>query len=139
VRWLGAALLILVPGCARRAPSTALATNARTSCTASPSPDATVYDTTQVTKKPVAVSGPQMPYPDQLRQQGINGHVVLAVTINADGNVDGQSVTVLWRDRPEFEREALRWLRGAQFMPGCIGGNAVRVRIALPFDWRVKS
>jgi len=97
-----------------------------------------VYDTTHVTKKPLAISGPQVSYPDQLRQQGINGHVELAVIINADGSVD-RSVTVVWRDRPEFEREALKWLSEARFSPGCIGDTAVRVRIVLPIRWTVKS
>lgn len=139
VRWLAVTLFTVSLACARRPSSSEVATAARTPCVASPSADSTVYDTTQVTKKPTPITGPPVPYPDHLRQQGITGRVVLSAIINTDGNIDGRSVTVLWRDRPEFEREALRWTREARFWPGCIGDNAVRVRIALPFDWRIKS
>jgi TonB family protein len=139
MRWLAAVLSPLVLGCATRAPSSDLARGATPRCVDSPSPDSTVYDTTHITRKPWAISGPQMSYPDQLRQQGINGHVELSVIINADGSVDRRSVTVVWRDRPEFEREALKWVSEARFSPGCIGDNAVRVRIALPIRWTVKS
>jgi len=139
VRCLAAVLLPLVLGCATRAPSSDLARAGAPPCVYSPSLDSTVYDTTRVTKKPSAMSGPRMSYPDQLRQQRINGHVELSVIINADGSVDRQSVTIVWRDRPEFEREALNWLSEARFSPGCIGDKAVRVRIALPIRWTVKS
>jgi len=78
-------------------------------------------------------------YPDDLRRRLINGHVVLAVVINADGRPDQQSVVVLRSDRPPFVQEALRWVAGATYWPGCREGHAVRVRVAVPVDFTVKG
>ena len=112
---------------------------ARTSCVGLVSEDSTVFDTTQVSEKPQAISGPMVAYPDDLRRRLINGHVVLAVVINADGRPDQQSVVVLRSDRPPFVQEALRWVAGATYWPGCREGHAVRVRVAVPVDFTVKG
>ncbi len=107
------------------------------SCAENPSRDTTVLDTTQVSRKPEVVSGPRIPYPDELRRQRVSGRVVYALTINADGSLDSASVDVLRSDRAEFERVARQYLQGARFSLGCRDGQAVRVRIALPIDSRI--
>jgi TonB family protein len=98
-----------------------------------------VFDTTQVSEKPHAIRGPPVSYPVDLRVRRVEGTVVIGTVINADGSVDRDSITILRGDLVAFEREALRWLAGARFWPGCREGRAVRVRIALPFTWRIRG
>jgi len=107
------------------------------SCASNPSPDTTVFDTTQVSKKPVVISGPRLSYPDELRQQGISGRVVYSLIVNTDGRADYHSIRVLRSDHFEFEQTSRLYVQQALFSPGCIGGQAVRVRIALPIDFKV--
>jgi TonB family protein len=110
----------------------------RTSCSGLSNTDTTVYDTTQVTERPYARSGPRPEYPDELRRRYIEGHVVLSVVIAIDGTVDPSSITIIKRDRPAFEDQALRWARGASYWPGCRAGVPVRVRFALPMDFTIR-
>jgi TonB family protein len=110
----------------------------RTSCSGLSNADTTVYDTTQVTERPYARSGPRPEYPDDLRRRYIEGHVVLSVVIAVDGTVDPASITIIKRDRTPFEAQTLRWARGASYWPGCRSGVPVRVRIALPMDFTIR-
>ena len=106
-------------------------------CQDNPSSDTTVFDTTQVSRRPDIVSGPDLEYPDRLRSQGISGRVVLSMIINADGRVEPQSIERVFSVHPEFERSARRYLREVVFNPGCREGQAVRVRVRIPIDFRV--
>jgi TonB family protein len=110
----------------------------RTSCSGLSNADTTVYDTTQVTERPYARSGPRPAYPDALRRDYIEGHVVLSVIIAVDGTVDRSSIAIIKRDRPAFEAQALRWARGASYWPGCRSGVPVRVQIALAMDFTIR-
>jgi len=64
--------------------------------------------------------------------------VVYSVIINANGRVDAGSITVLRSDHPEFESASRQMIEQAEFSPACLNGEAVRVRIAVPVDFRVK-
>jgi protein TonB len=99
--------------------------------------DTTVYDTTQVTTRPLILSGPDLHYPDRARQEGIQGRVVLAVVVNADGKVEPSSVRVAEVANYQLEREATRYARGALFQPACLDGRPVRVRVRLPIDFKI--
>ena len=103
----------------------------RTSCSGLVSQDTTVYDTTQVR--------PRIEYPKDLRDRRVQGHVVLAAIVAVDGKVEASSLTTLEGDHREFEAQAARWAKGALFWPGCRSGLPVRVRIALPFDFRTRE
>ena|SRR5437868_11080143 len=111
----------------------------RTSCSGLVSHDTTVYDTTQVSEKPYVRSGPRIEYPEDLRYRRVQGHVVLAAIVGVDGKVEASSITVLEGDHPEFEAQAARWAKGALCWPGCRFGLPVRVRVALPFDFRTRG
>jgi len=111
----------------------------RTSCSGLVSHDTTVYDTTQVSEKPYVRSGPRIEYPEDLRYRRVQGHVVLAAIVGVDGKVEASSITVLEGDHPEFEAQAARWAKGALYWPGCRFGLPVRVRVALPFDFRTRG
>ena len=107
-----------------------------TSCAGLVSTDSTVYDTTQVAEQPVVRSGPRPEYPMRERQHRIQGRVLIAVIIEADGSPNQESVRVLSSVDPALDREALRWVSGASFWPACRDGRPVRVREAIPIDFR---
>ena len=81
-------------GCAARGQRVGAPGESRTSCMGLLSGDTTVFDTTQVSEKPLALSGPVPDYPMGLRLQHISGRVVLAAVIKADGRADPTSITV---------------------------------------------
>ena len=98
--------------------------------------DSTVYDTTQVIQRPVVYDAPRLHYPAQARARGVEGRVLLAVTVNADGRPDPQSIQTISSPDSELTIAAVRWVRGAKFEPVCLAGEAVRVRVAIPVDFK---
>jgi len=139
VRRLAPLLIQLLSSCAAQGltQSASLATAPVASCQGNPSSDTTVFDTTQVVRRPEILSGPNLTYPDELRSQGISGRVVLSMIINADGTLERRSIERVFSDHPDFEKSAIRYLRAAVFSPGCRSGQAVRVRVRIPIDFRV--
>jgi protein TonB len=133
-------LLVLMSGCATLRPGQAesLAAHSVPSCQGNPSSDTTVYDTTQVSRRPEILSGPRPQYPDELRSQGVSGRVVLSIIINADGALERRSIERVFSDHPDFEKSAIQYVRGAVYSPGCREGQAVRVRARIPIDFRVR-
>ena len=132
-------VILLAIGCAgpRSAALESAAAVSADSCTLHRSRDSTVFDTTQVSRKPIVLSGPRLEYPDGLRRRRISGRVIYAVTINADGSLDPGTVDVIRSDHPDFEWNARQYIQEARFAPGCRAGQAVRVRMALPIDFRI--
>ena len=131
----------LALGCAAASTSSARATAFRgaTSCAGLPSTDSAVYDTSQVTEHPRVRSGPRPEYPSVERHRRIQGRVIIGVIVEPDGTVALDSVRVVQSVDPALDREALRWVRGASFWPACRDGRPVRVRIAVPIDFRIKG
>ena len=97
--------------------------------------DSVVYDTTQVTQRPVVYEAPPLKYPAKARANGIHGRVLLAVTINRDGRADAQSIQAISSPDVELTEAAIRWVRSAKFEPVCREGRPVRVRVAVPVDF----
>ncbi len=129
-------------GCAAASSSAGPPTPFRgaTSCAGLPSADSAVYDTSQVTEHPrVRRGGPMPAYPIVELQRRIQGRVIIGVIVESDGTVDQDSVRVLQSVDQAIDREALRWVRGASFWPACRDGRPVRVRVAVPIDFRTKE
>jgi len=100
------------------------------------SSDSTVYDTTQVTERPILYKAQPLKYPARARARGAEGRVLLAVTINADGRPDLQSIQPISSPDSELTDAAVRWVRTAKFEPVCRATEAVRVRVAIPVDFK---
>ena len=99
-----------------------------------------MYDTSHVTEHPrVRRGGPMPAYPIVELQRRIQGRVIIGVIVESDGTVDQDSVRVLQSVDQAIDREALRWVRGASFWPACRDGRPVRVRVAVPIDFRTKE
>lgn len=95
-----------------------------------------MHDTTQVTQRPVLYEAPTLRYPAKAHAQGIQGRVLLAVTINADGRADARSIETISSPDAVLTDEAARWVRGAKFEPACLAGRPVRLRVAIPVDFK---
>jgi TonB family protein len=107
-----------------------------TFCSGTTVSDSTVYDTTQVTERPILYDAQALHYPGKARTRGVQGRVLLAVTINADGRPDDQSIQPISSPDSELTYEATRWVRSAEFIPVCLAGRAVRVRVVIPVDFK---
>jgi TonB family protein len=98
--------------------------------------DSTVYDTTQVTQRPILYEAQPVHYPAKARARGVEGRVLLAVTINADGLPDVPSIQMISSPDSELTVAAVRWVRSAKFEPVCLATKAVRVRVAIPVEFK---
>jgi len=74
---------------------TATASAHPTFCSDTALSDSTVYDTTQMTGRPVLYDAQPLRYPAKARARGVEGRVLLAVTINADGRPDPQPIQMI--------------------------------------------
>jgi len=115
---------------------TATASGHSTFCGGGASSDSTVYDTTQVTERPILYKAEPLRYPAKARARGSEGRVLLAVTINADGRPDLPSIQTMSSPDSELTDAAVRWVRTAKFEPVCRATQAVRVRVAIPVDFK---
>jgi len=61
----------------------------------------------------------------------------MSMIVNAGGRAEPRSIARVFSDHPDFERSAIQYLRQAVFSPGCREGQAVRVRVRIPINFRV--
>lgn len=88
---------------------------------------------------PVLLVGPNPAYPELLRQAGLEGRVVLEAVVDTTGRVEPGSIVVVATTHPDFAAAAARALAGSLFRPARLHGQAVRVRIRVPVDFRLRS
>jgi len=108
-----------------------------TSCAGAPSPDTTVYDSTQVTERAAPRTVPKPEYPEAARSKKIQGRTVITAVVSTDGAVDSASIEVTTSAHPLLDAEARRLVSLTTFWPACRGGVAVRSRIVAPFDFKL--
>jgi TonB family protein len=97
-----------------------------------------VFLESAVEERPEVVSGPQVQYPDLLRQAGIQGRVLVQVIIDTTGRAEPQSVKIIQSPNPGFDQPAENYVLHALFRPARVHGRAVRVLLNLPIDFKVK-
>ncbi|HGY54685.1 MAG TPA: M56 family peptidase [Caldithrix abyssi] len=111
-----------------------------------------VYAFFAVDKKPAIKEKIQPEYPDEARRKGIEGLVLLVVTIDENGQVikavpleevpvrddKGRIVEMRAVDRlPELEPAAIAAAEKCTFKPAMKDGKAVKVKMAVPFRFRL--
>lgn len=111
---------------------------APTSCISAIGADTTVYDIRQIDEKPVFRSALKLTYPREALQSKAQGRVVVTAIVNAGGDVDQSSVTVVRHVSPPLDDEARRVISTATLWPACRNGQPVRMRIAVPFDFEMR-
>lgn len=86
-----------------------------------------------ITTRPRVLKRVQADYPERMRELGIEGRVVLELTIDADGNVI--NIKVLKSLRPELDEAAKAAARKMRFAPATVSGTAVKVKIPYTFTF----
>jgi len=79
---------------------------------------------------PEAITHPAPVYPEFARTAGVDGRVVVEVTIGFDGHIEDARIA---KSVPMLDRAALESARRWVFTPGLVKGHPVRVRYAIPF------
>ena len=85
------------------------------------------------------LTGPLPVYPDLLRQAGLEGKVVLEAVVDTTGRVLAQSVAVVTASNPGFIAPARQALLATLFRPAMVGGNPVRMRVRIPYEFAIRS
>jgi TonB family protein len=90
-----------------------------------------------VEEKPSVLSGPQLQYPELLRQAGIQGRVMVQAIIDTTGRAEPPSAKILQSPNPGFDQPAKNYVLKALFRPARVHGRAVRVLINIPIDFKI--
>lgn len=90
-----------------------------------------------VEEKPERLSGPQLNYPELLRQAGIQGRVIVQAIIDTLGRAEPPSIKVTQSPNPGFDGSAKNLVLKSLFRPARVHGHAVRVLIQIPIDFRI--
>jgi TonB family protein len=98
-----------------------------------------VYRANQVDEKPKLVSAPPLKYPWALRQQGVQGRVIVQAIIDSVGRVDPGSVAVVRSPDPGFDDVCVDYILHARFQPGRRAGRAVSVLMTIPIDFTIQK
>ena len=98
-----------------------------------------VYRANQVDEKPKLLSAPPLKYPWALRQQGVQGRVIVQAIIDSVGRVDPGSVAVVRSPDPGFDDACVDYLLHARFQPGRRAGRAVSVLMKIPIDFTMQK
>lgn len=101
-------------------------------------PRAPVFVSDIVDEQPVFVSAAAPPqYPDTLRQAGIQGRVIVRLILDTLGRPEPQSLRVVATANDGFNQAAIRYVLGCLFRPARVHGQAVRVLIEVPLDFKI--
>lgn len=111
---------------------------APTSCISTIGADTTVYDVREIDEKPVFRTALKLTYPREALHSHSQGRVVVTAIVNAAGDVDQSSITVVRHVSPPLDDEARRVISTATLWPACRNGQPVRMRIAVPFDFEMR-
>jgi periplasmic protein TonB len=96
-------------------------------------------DVLHVEEPPAILAGPAPEYPELLRQAGLTGRVLLEAVVDTSGRVEPGSLTVIASSHPGFVASAQRSLAATLFRPARVYGRAVRVRVRVPVDFRLRG
>jgi len=97
-----------------------------------------VFMESVVEERPEVLSGPQLQYPDLLRQAAIQGRVLVQAIIDTTGRAEPPSVKVIQSPNPGFDQSAKNYVLTALFRPARVHGRPVRVLLNLPIDFKIR-
>lgn len=94
------------------------------------------YDDVEV--KPEPISLPKPVYPEQAKNDGIQGDILTKVLVGADGRIE----QVLIQESSSFDildNAALEAVQAATFKPARHEGNPVKVWISIPIQFKLSG
>lgn len=89
----------------------------------------------QVDEPPERISCPAMQYPLVLREQGIEGGVLLQFVVDASGRVPPASIEVVQSEHEAFATASKSLIAGCLFRAGRLAGEPVPVRVQMPINF----
>lgn len=98
-------------------------------------PSSTEWRGTELLMRIVSTAKPR--YPDNLRQLGIEGTVIVRFTVDTTGRVDATSAQIISSTNNQFSRAVLDALGGFRFKPAEVGGRHVAALAEMPFEFRM--
>ncbi len=100
-------------------------------------PTGEVYAEALVDEKPSVLSGAPAPYPEMLKQAGIQGRVLVQAVIDTMGRAEPGSVRIIQSPNALFDQGSKNYVSHALFRPARVRGHAVRVLIQIPIDYHI--
>lgn len=94
-----------------------------------------VFEFFAVSEKPVILHQEVPLYPDLARKAGIEGSVVVTVTIGKDGNVEDAKI---FKSLPMLDDAALKAAKKCKFKPAKQRDKFVKVKMNIPFQFKLK-
>ena len=102
-----------------------------------------VFEITEIQPKPAGgmegwmnYLAESLKYPEEAKERGIEGTVVMAFIVNSDGTIS--DIETLRGIGGGCDQEAMRVIQNApKWTPGQLGGKAVRVRMRLPLQFKL--
>jgi TonB family protein len=93
-----------------------------------------------VSERPERVAGSCSPllYPEALRQQGIEGRVMVEIVIDTTGRAEPDSVRARYASHLELIAPSLAVVAHCRYRPGRINGRPVRVRVRVPVNFSIR-
>ena len=98
---------------------------------------ATASTALAVTIQPKPISQPRPVYPALAQRRGLEGKVILQVTVGADGAVRAVAVSH-GSSHSSLDEAAVAGVWNWRFLPGQVGGKAKEMTISLPVDFRLR-
>jgi TonB family protein len=77
-------------------------------------------------------------YPERLRQQWVEGAVLLEFIVGTDGRADMRTVRVIETSSPAFTQAVRAHLPFMTYYPASIGGCLVRMEVKQPFTFGIR-
>lgn len=78
-------------------------------------------------------------YPENLRDAGIAGRVVVQFVVLPNGRVEGSSVRIISSSNPAFVEPTKQAVDLMRFRPAKKGSNNVRQLVRMPIEWKPES
>ncbi|MBV9773496.1 MAG: TonB family protein [Gemmatimonadetes bacterium] len=100
-----------------------------------------VYQPEAVQERPVLRNAAEVQrmmqrlYPPLLQDAGVSGKAVLQFVVDARGEVEPGSITVVSVTHEGFAEPSVKAAERFRFRPAKVGGRAVRVLISMPVQW----
>lgn len=102
-------------------------------------PSGQVFSESLVEERPSILVASTPVYPEMLRRVGIEGRVVIQAVLDTSGRAEPNSIRIVRSPNPEFDKSARDWILKVLFRPARVRGQAVRVLVEVPIDYKIAS
>jgi len=98
-------------------------------------PTQTVFDVHELDEPPQPLVQVQPEYPEKAKKAKLEGRVIVAVVVDENGDVI--DAYIHYSDNPIFNEAALEAAKKMKFKPGRLKDKPVKVRVLIPFVFKL--